>query len=366
MLTTRQPVLRKFWYATRRLDDLDDGPKPFTLMGTDIVLFLDEDGAPVALRDRCCHRTARLSIGWCDRGNIVCGYHGWTFDRTGAVVRIPQYPDDKPLPAVGVDAFHCQARYGYAWVCLDQPIAEIPTIPEDRDTGFRRIMQLHEEWRTAPLRLMENSFDAAHPAFVHRNTFGRIDAPRPTLVSLTETADGFETAGRSEVNNPPQGHRVTGSTAPTVIRDTRTTYYRPFCRRLEITYDDRVRHIIFNCATPVDDDRIVVAQILFRNDTEQDCPAADLIAWDKAIVAEDRLVLEATDCDAPLDASIGEEASMISDRPGLVIRKQMLGLLRAHGEQEVRRDDADRPYVFRKGARPVASAELAAAEDPGF
>ncbi|MBE7220210.1 MAG: Rieske 2Fe-2S domain-containing protein, partial [Caulobacteraceae bacterium] len=57
MLTTRQPVLRRFWYATEKLDALKDGPKPFTLMGEKLVLFLDKDGEPAALMDRCCHRT---------------------------------------------------------------------------------------------------------------------------------------------------------------------------------------------------------------------------------------------------------------------------------------------------------------------
>ena len=37
MLTTRQPVLRRFWYATEKLDALVDGPKPFTLMGEKLV-----------------------------------------------------------------------------------------------------------------------------------------------------------------------------------------------------------------------------------------------------------------------------------------------------------------------------------------
>ena len=50
------------------VDHLADGPKPFRLMNEDIVLFLDADGAPAALRDRCCHRTAKLSKGWMDEG----------------------------------------------------------------------------------------------------------------------------------------------------------------------------------------------------------------------------------------------------------------------------------------------------------
>ncbi len=63
MLTTQQRTLRKFWYATVRLDALQSGPLPFRLMGEDIVLFLSADGEPAALADRCCHRTAKLSKG---------------------------------------------------------------------------------------------------------------------------------------------------------------------------------------------------------------------------------------------------------------------------------------------------------------
>ena len=58
MLTTRQKLWRHYWYATLRLSDLADGPKPFTLMGERIVLFLDGAGEPAAMMDRCCHRTA--------------------------------------------------------------------------------------------------------------------------------------------------------------------------------------------------------------------------------------------------------------------------------------------------------------------
>ena len=64
MLVTQQPVLRHFWHAVMPLSALAQGPKPFTLLGENIVLFLDGTGEPAALRDRCCHRTARLSKGW--------------------------------------------------------------------------------------------------------------------------------------------------------------------------------------------------------------------------------------------------------------------------------------------------------------
>ncbi len=42
MLITKQNVLRRFWYAVIAMEDLKDGPKPFRLLGEDIVLFLDK------------------------------------------------------------------------------------------------------------------------------------------------------------------------------------------------------------------------------------------------------------------------------------------------------------------------------------
>ena len=105
MLCTKQKVLRRFWYATIPVAKLDDGPKPFTLLGEKIVLFLDGEGKPAALADRCCHRTARLSKGWSQDGYITCGYHGWTYDRAGKLVRIPQFSPEQPLPDARVKAF---------------------------------------------------------------------------------------------------------------------------------------------------------------------------------------------------------------------------------------------------------------------
>ena len=49
MLNTKQPVLRRFWYAVMPLEKLKDGPQPFTLLGEPIVLFLDANGEPTGI-----------------------------------------------------------------------------------------------------------------------------------------------------------------------------------------------------------------------------------------------------------------------------------------------------------------------------
>ncbi len=339
MLTTKQTVLRRFWYAVMPLADLADGPKPFRLMGEDIVLFLDEDGKPAALKDRCVHRTAKLSKGWCDKGQLVCGYHGWVYDRTGRVTKIPQFAEGRALGQMGTPAYLCEARYGYAWVCLDDaPLAPIYDIPEETDLAFRRIPQFYHVWETAPLRLMENSFDNAHFSFVHRATFGQQSLPKPEKYEITETPEGFVAETIVPIANPPAAHRITGSTEPTTRREMKNFWWMPFSRRMDMHYPSGIRHIILNCATPIEDGKIQLVQWLYRNDTEADCPADLLIEWDRRITDEDKDILEATDCDAPLDQSGGAEMNMPSDKPGLIMRRRLLDLLAAHGETEVRRE----------------------------
>jgi phenylpropionate dioxygenase-like ring-hydroxylating dioxygenase large terminal subunit len=335
MLTTQQKTMRRFWYATVALHDLVAGPKPFRLMGEDLVLFIDAEGSPAALRDRCCHRTAKLSKGWMEGGDIVCGYHGWTYDRTGKLIRIPQMDPEKAAPDYQVPAYRCQARYGYAWVALDEPLLDLFDIPEDGAPGFRRIFQFYDQWQTAPLRLMENSFDNAHFSFVHRGTFGNMAAPKPSKYQIEETDYGFVATTVIDILNPPSAFRVTGSTAPTTTRTMRNHWYLPFCRRLDITYPSGIRHIIINCATPIEDGRMQLVQLLYRNDTEADCATEELIKWDAAIILEDREILEATDPDAPLDSSRRAEGHMASDRPGLIMRNRLLKLLQEQGDPEV-------------------------------
>ncbi len=340
MLATRQKVLRRFWYATKPTDCLKDGPKPFTLLGQSIVLFLDDEGRPTALADRCCHRTARLSKGWCKDGHIVCGYHGWEYDRTGKLVNIPQFPFEQPVPDARVKSFHCESRYGYVWVALDEPLLPIPDLPQERDPAFRRIHQFDDRWSTAALRMMENSFDNAHFSFVHKSTFGQEDQPRPERYELIETEHGFRAESTVTIKNPPAAFRVTGTTEPFTRRHMRNAWFMPFCRTLDIEYPSGLRHIIFNSATPIDDGSIQLVQILFRNDREEDCSTKELIDWDAAIIAEDRDILESTDPDAILDMDRKIEMHMPSDRPGMIMRKRLLTLLAEHGETEVHNDAA--------------------------
>ncbi|WP_417662080.1 Rieske 2Fe-2S domain-containing protein [Pseudomonas sp.] len=335
MLVTQQPVLRRFWYALMPVSQLAEGPQPFTLLGERLVIFMGKQG-PVALADRCCHRTAQLSKGWVEDGVIVCGYHGWRYDQSGACVFIPQQAEGAPIPAgARTDAYHCTEKYGYVWVCLGEPLQAIPVFEEDGAPAYRRIFQFYEEWQTSPLRFMENSFDNSHFSFVHKANFGMINQPQPSKYNLEQTEWGFEAETIVPINNPPAGHRVTGTDTPTTTRHLFNRWHLPFVRRFGCTYPDSgIHHIIYNCATPIDDKRIQLVQWLYRNDSEAAISTQELIAWDAPITREDQEILEATDYDACVDTRRRVEFHMESDRPGLIMRKMLFELLQKHGEEE--------------------------------
>jgi phenylpropionate dioxygenase-like ring-hydroxylating dioxygenase large terminal subunit len=336
MLVTQQPVLRRFWYPVMPVAALADGPKPFRLLGEDLVLWLAGDGAPAALRDRCCHRTAKLSRGMCERGRLVCGYHGWEYDASGTVVRVPQGggAEDRPT-RMGVERFRAVSRYGYVWVALGEPLYELPEFEEAEAPGFRQIDQFYEVWDCAGLRLMENSFDNAHIAFVHRASFGDQARPEPASLDLTMLADGFVTNTSVPVVNSELQKANLRINSDETVRHMQGRWYMPFTRKLRITYPNGLVHSIVTAAAPIDDRSSQIVQFCFRSDTEADAPAADIIKFDRQVTNEDRYILESSDFDVPLDQA-GAEFSMGSDRPGITMRRMLRELLERHGETETR------------------------------
>lgn len=342
MLNNRQPVLRRFWYPVMPVAMVEHGPQPFTLLGERIVLWKDGAGRYAAMIDRCPHRSTALSKGWVEGNALVCPYHGWAYDGSGACVRVPQRPDSNGLKGTAVKNFRCEARYGHLWVSLDEPLAPIPDWPEETDSGYRRIDQFNERWNCAGLRLMENSFDNAHIHFVHRNTFGDINDPNPPQPAIERSAYSF--VARSDVpvyNNELQKKNLRDDGAFTV-RHITAHWYMPFLRRLHIRYPSGLDHIIVTAATPIADEACQVIQFCFRNDGEADARAADIIAFDRRVTEEDREILESTDFDMPLDMHSGVERHMPSDQPGLLMRRMLLELLAAHGETEQTRHYAPR------------------------
>ena len=82
-------MLTNKWYLVCPSDELKNEIKQYKILGEEIILFRNPDKTITALEDRCCHRNVNLSLGYLDKERIVCGYHGWQYDKTGSCVQIP-------------------------------------------------------------------------------------------------------------------------------------------------------------------------------------------------------------------------------------------------------------------------------------
>lgn len=335
MLITRQLVFKRFWYPVIPISQLVDTPQSFVLLGEKLVLWLDSKGQPIAARDRCCHRSAQLSKGKVTpQGNIACSYHGWEFGATGHCVNVPQISDKAQIPKTyKIQTYQCQEQYGYAWVCLSEdPIADIPQIPEASQSDYRLIPEFYETWNCAGLRVMENELDLAHPTYVHTTTFGSMEHPIPDELDIKDTDYGIKVQAKLGVVNPELQRQNLNMKDAQTHRTLDMDWFMPFTCLLRINYPNGLTHIVVNTATPISDSSSQIVQFCLRNDTEEETKAADAVAFDRQVTLEDKEILESTNYDVPLN--IKNEQHMMTDKPGILIRNKISALLKEYGETE--------------------------------
>lgn len=333
MLVGDSPAFRRFWYVAMPVAKLDDGPQPFSLFGEDMVIWKAADGTVSALRDECCHRAAKLSLGEVIGDSIQCPYHGWEFGADGHCTKIPQRPGLTPEIAARafVPTYHAAIRYDYVWVAVEDPVMDIPHLPEFGAAGFRFIDCFHETWDMSLFRLADNFFDLAHVAFVHRATQGDITNPVPPAEDVEEIDFGIVSKALVPVANRQVGQDYTGIKAATTTRDRTVTWWAPCTRKLHIRFPNGVQHIIFTAGTPLGDKKILFTQFCIRNDTEEQVPAAKAIAHDRQVTLEDKRILESTRADVPIMPWETPEAGMPADKANNMARKKLREIVETYG-----------------------------------
>ncbi len=166
------------WYPVAWSRDIAPGRAvPARFASEPIVLVRPRNGPLFALENRCAHRQVPLEHGVVQGCAIRCGYHGWTYDATGACVDVPYLGRGKQPN--GVRAYPCREAAGLVFVYPGDParIAAVPfpDLSAALDRGwktrrFGRVVGCHYSF------MHENLMDMNHQ-FLHRRQMGRI-APR--------------------------------------------------------------------------------------------------------------------------------------------------------------------------------------------
>ena len=112
--------LWNYWYPVLQSEELVAGNAVgFTVLGENLVAWRGRDGGPNVVRDRCPHRSIKLSVGRVFDGELQCILHGLRFDGAGECIMVPWEEDDsrkKHWPSV--TAYPARELGGYIWAYL--------------------------------------------------------------------------------------------------------------------------------------------------------------------------------------------------------------------------------------------------------
>ena len=167
--------LRNYWYVAATDAEVGRKPLPRTILGEPIVFFRTEQGAPVAMEDRCAHRHLPLSMGKLVGDELQCHYHGLRFGTDGRCTRIP---GQEQIPrGAKVKTYPVAERYHWIWIWMGDPaLADPAKITDfhwlDDPNWGAKASYLHVEanWQL----VVDNLLDLTHLAFVHDTTIGNL------------------------------------------------------------------------------------------------------------------------------------------------------------------------------------------------
>jgi vanillate O-demethylase monooxygenase subunit len=166
--------VRNAWYPASWSHELGRALQARTLLGDKLALYRTEGGAPVALEDRCCHKFLPLSMGKLKGDAVECGYHGMTYDATGACVRVP---GQASIPAQArVRAYPAVDHLGLVWVWMGEAAradrAKLFSLPAYEAPGWTTNRGPYMHIRANYLHMTDNLLDPMHVSFVHLSTLG--------------------------------------------------------------------------------------------------------------------------------------------------------------------------------------------------
>lgn len=179
------------WYVAAYSEEINEGLLGRTICGEPIVLYRTSQGEAVALADRCVHRRFPLSESHLKNDQIICGYHGFTYDQGGACVAAP---GQKRIPrAARVPAFAAHEIDGFVWVWIgDQERADTALIPRAPwlDSPDYTVSRGMEPLKARYSLLVDNLLDLSHETYLHGGYIGTPEvAETPITTEVDEEAN---------------------------------------------------------------------------------------------------------------------------------------------------------------------------------
>lgn len=173
------PLVRNHWYVAAASEEVTRRPIRRTILEQDIVLYRGEDGKPIALQNRCAHRSYPLHLGELNGDRIVCGYHGFEYDPDGRCAHVPALGAGQPRTQV--QSYPVEEIGPFLWIWTGDPQnvdhGKLVKQPWLTERGWRYV-QGYMPMAASYLGLHENLMDLSHFPFLHTFAKGHTDLAR--------------------------------------------------------------------------------------------------------------------------------------------------------------------------------------------
>jgi phenylpropionate dioxygenase-like ring-hydroxylating dioxygenase large terminal subunit len=174
---TTQSFPRNQWYIGAFSHEVSRTPMERTLLEEPVVFYRTEAGTAIAVAGRCPHRRFPMVRAEVVGDSLQCGYHGWTFDCSGACTRIPSQENYVPN-GFKIRTYPVVETWQWLWVWMGDPAqADASLIPDHRylhlaDTDWEATVGGLEPLAGRYQLMSENVLDLTHITFIHAATIG--------------------------------------------------------------------------------------------------------------------------------------------------------------------------------------------------
>lgn len=326
------PLIRNCWYVAALSHEVSREIISRRFLGTDVALYRTLAGEPVAVRNRCPHRSFPLAKGKLDGDTLVCGYHGMQFNTSGRCVNLPSMAN---VPSnAQVRTFEVVERAPLIWIWMGDPdSADSAAIPDTHWLSSPEWKSVNGQFsfKSDYISMHENLLDQTHFPFLHPGAIGTPEYARSKLKVRQE--GNVVIIDRVLKNSPPPGVYAipTGLTGIPVDRYSEARFQSPamhvaFARIVDtsqgagrdITYRFNISHIFtpetngsihywWFCTRDFDLHNTATDEHLYISSAKAYTEDVDALEWILDVVRK--------------DSEPQFDLNFAPDRPGLMMRR---------------------------------------------
>lgn len=335
LATAETRLILNAWYVAGTSDELGDALFDRWLLGRSILLYRTSDGRPVAMDNRCPHRSFPLSRGRRDGDHVACGYHGMTFGPDGRCTKIPALT--KTPSNIRTRIYPVVEQSPLIWFWPGDPaLADEALIPSHFPLDDAAWAAASGYYHVAAnyVGLQENLQDLSHFEHLHSSSIGIPDQSVATTHVETGPDAIRSTRVYSDVPPPPMWKSILPLKGERITRTIAEAFHSPaLCEAMTTITDEgqgddgeRDVHVrILHFITPAFQHETHYWWFFLRDFSTDDSRIGDSLAKGIAgAFAEDKEALESISALVRADARDSfQEVSFASDKAGVLIRRRL-------------------------------------------